>query len=93
MTLPALKGGVSSLDRELLIPRGFILRQLCGGKKFALKLPCEPVSGFLGITPAHSNKFPLQRRTSGLASQFFISLAACCCTCGFLRHRYRKNPD
>jgi hypothetical protein len=27
--------------------------------KFSLKLPREPVSGFLGITPAHSNKFPL----------------------------------
>ncbi|MDR0720595.1 MAG: hypothetical protein LBF78_13230, partial [Treponema sp.] len=37
MTLPALKGGVSSLDRKLLILRGFIPRQLCGGKKFALK--------------------------------------------------------
>jgi hypothetical protein len=37
MTLPALKGGVSSLDRKLLILRGFIPRQLGGDKKFALK--------------------------------------------------------
>jgi hypothetical protein len=57
----SLKGGVSSLDRKLrtfgpIIPRGFIPRQLCGFKKFPLKLPRDPVSGFLGITPAHSNK-------------------------------------
>jgi hypothetical protein len=37
MTLPVLKGGVSSLDRKLLILRGFIPRQLCGDKKFTLK--------------------------------------------------------
>jgi hypothetical protein len=37
MTLPTLKGEVSSLDRKLLILRGFIPRQLCGGKKFTLK--------------------------------------------------------
>jgi transcriptional regulator with XRE-family HTH domain len=37
MTLPALKDGLSSLDRKLSILRGFIPRQLYGGKKFALK--------------------------------------------------------
>jgi hypothetical protein len=63
MNYLALKGEVSdfslknlSLDKKLSILRGFIPRNLCGGKKFALKLPREPVSGFLGITPALSNK-------------------------------------
>ena len=44
MNYPALKGGVSdfslknlSLDRKLSILRGFIPRNLCIGKKFALK--------------------------------------------------------
>jgi hypothetical protein len=62
MNYLALKGEVSdfslknlSLDRRLSILRGFIPRNLCGGKKIALKLPRDPVSGFLGITPALSN--------------------------------------
>jgi hypothetical protein len=67
----SLKGGVSSLDRKLSILRGFIPRQLCGGKKFALKLPREPVSGFLGIAPAHSNKFPLERASESNSSSKF----------------------
>jgi hypothetical protein len=64
MNYLALKGEVSdfslknlSLDRKLSILRGFIPRNLCIDKKFALKLPREPVSGFLGIIPALSNKY------------------------------------
>jgi RND family efflux transporter MFP subunit len=59
----ALKGDVSdfssknlSLNWKLSILRGFIPLNLCIDKKFALKLPRELASRFLGITPALSNK-------------------------------------
>jgi DNA repair photolyase len=71
MNYLALKGEVSdfssknlSLDRKLSILCGFIPRNLWQGTNYALKLPREPVSGFLGITPALSNKLlPLGRQS------------------------------
>jgi hypothetical protein len=63
MNYPALNGGMSdfslknlTLERKLLVLCGSIPRHLRQGSNFAPKLPREPVSEFLGITPAHSNK-------------------------------------
>jgi hypothetical protein len=52
----ARKGQIMNLDRKLSILRGFIPRNLCVDKRFALKLPRELASGFLGIIPALSNR-------------------------------------
>jgi hypothetical protein len=87
MTLPALKGRASLLDRKLSILRGFIPRQLRDSKKFALKLPREPVSWLLGITPARSNRrllhnpgMPLVHNllTLGRVSAFFRTALSQC---------------
>jgi hypothetical protein len=79
----SLKGGVSSLDRKLLILRGFIPRQLCGGKKFALKggvlHPRIPIN--CGEAPVGKNpgrRFPFYRELSvNFWSNYAYNVSGC----------------